>query len=440
MSRRTPSTTRGFAVAALLAVAAVVVVVAGHGAPTRTVTGTFDSVRGLVEGAEVRAGGVKVGRVQRIWLAGDGTPRVRMAVRQDYPLRRGARAAVRLGSLSGEFNRYVALTSGTGPSFGDGDRPITLTRSATDSPVEVDEALSALTPATRADVRAALRGLRTGLQDRGPQVAQTLKHTVSALSETAAVLGDVDADGAALRSLVTDSRRITDALAGRPRRLAVLVDELGATLHTTAGRQEALRRTIAVLPAALREGRGALAQVRAATPGLRALLREAAWGLRELAPAAGELHSALRAGTPALAQAAALTRTAPAELSALRPLLRDARTVAAELTPVLRRAGPILDQTRVRLPDFFSFFAGWADFTSNYDANGHGARVGLVLPPASTTVLDPSRYEAGQLEAPYLRTPGVLAGVPWTDYADSFVAGGTAAPDVAGGTPARGGR
>ncbi|WP_354701683.1 hypothetical protein DSM112329_02009 [Paraconexibacter sp. AEG42_29] len=426
---RAPIVRWRLAVAGLLLAATVALLVLRSGDQARTVTASFAGVQGVVDGAEVRAGGVRIGRVTRVWLDDAGQPRVRMAVRRDYELRRGARAAVRLGSLSGQFNRYVALTSGNGRSLGDG--PVTLPRAATQSPVEVDQALAALTPATRADLRAALAGLRAGLDGNGPDIARTLKHSADALRQTALAAGDVSADGAALKSLVADSRRITAALAaGRPERLATLVDDLGAVLRTTAGQDAALRTTITNLPAALREPRRALTEVRDAVPDLRAVLRDVAPGLRELVPAAGELRNGLVAGGPALRQTAALTRTAPADLRALTPLLRDARTTATQLTPVLRRAGPILDQTRVRLPDFFSFFAGWADFTSVYDANGHGARVGLVLPPASTKVLDPSDYAAGQLKPPYLRTPGSLAGVPWKDYADSFVAGGTASGDV----------
>ena len=91
------------------------------------------------------------------------------------------------------------------------------------------------------------------------------------------------------------------------------------------------------------------------------------------------------------------------------------------MAPVLRSAAPILDEARVRAPDFFSFFANWADFTSVYDANGHAARVGLVLPPAPTNAIDGSDPGAGSLEPPYVRTPGVLEGEPWTDYEDSFL-------------------
>jgi hypothetical protein len=84
----------------------------------------------------------------------------------------------------------------------------------------------------------------------------------------------------------------------------------------------------------------------------------------------------------------------------------------------------MLDNARVRLPDFFSFFSNWADFTSNYDANGHGARVGLVLPPAPLNAIGPSENRSGALKAPFERTPGVLEGEPWTTFANTFVGGG----------------
>jgi hypothetical protein len=111
-------------------------------------------------------------------------------------------------------------------------------------------------------------------------------------------------------------------------------------------------------------------------------------------------------------------------------VIRAAGPLLKVMTPVLRALGPMLDQARVRFPDAFSFFSNWADFTSNYDANGHAARVGIVLPPAPTNVLSPSSDGAGQLKPPYLRTPGALNGQPWTSYAQSFVAGGKPGPDV----------
>jgi phospholipid/cholesterol/gamma-HCH transport system substrate-binding protein len=172
-----------------------------------------------------------------------------------------------------------------------------------------------------------------------------------------------------------------------------------------------------------------LARGRALLPAAGRLVDAAAPVAAQLPAAAGELADATTAARPALRSARAAVAAAPAGLRALARLLRGAAPVLEQLVPALRRSGPMLDQLRVRLPDAFSFFANWADFTANYDANGHGARVGIVLPPTSTKALAPSADGAGQLRPPYLRTPGSLEGEPWTDYAKSFVAGGKAAGD-----------
>jgi hypothetical protein len=145
---------------------------------------------------------------------------------------------------------------------------------------------------------------------------------------------------------------------------------------------------------------------------------------------ATELRDALTTARPTLRRAATLARIAPGAAERFEPVLHAVGPLLALMTPVLTRLGPMLDQLRVRLPDAFSFFANWADFTSNYDANGHGARVvGIVLPPAPTNVLSPSSNGPGQLKPPYLRTPGSLEGQPWSDYWKSFVAGGKPGPD-----------
>lgn len=419
---------RVLSIAALLA-GAVALVAAGRGDGAQTrVEAVVRDARGLVAGAKVTVAGVDVGRVDRVALGADGLPHVWMDVDRDAGLLTGARAAVRLASQSGEFNRYVALTRGAGAPAG---RTLRLGLDRTAAPVEVDEALSALDPRTRADLRATLHGLRGALDGTGPAGARALKTTPQALEQLAGALGDVADDGAALRTLVRSAQRITASLAGRPAELRSMVRESRALLETTAARQAQLRTSLAGLPGGLRAVRGALATTRAAVPDLQALVRDATPLAARLRPVSRDLRGALVPARPALAAARGLVSTAPADLRALTPLLREATPLAARLDPVLRRANPMLDQTRVRLPDFFSFFANWADFTGNYDANGHGARVGIVLPPASTKVLSPSGDGAGQLRPPYLRTPGALEGEPWRDYADSFVGGGTAAADVA---------
>ncbi|MFL5846051.1 MAG: MlaD family protein [Solirubrobacteraceae bacterium] len=386
----------------------------------RTVTGSFADVRGLVDGAQVRVAGLDAGKVTGVALDDDATPRVTMQLDDGVVLHEGARAAVRLASLSGEYNRYVALVDGDGPALPDGaELPLADTR----SPVEFDEALQALSPAARDDVKGVLGELRTATRGRGGDLAATLRSSGAALAGTAEAIRQVDADGAALRTLVHASGQIGDALAADDGRLGASADRLAGLLHTTAARATALRDTVAGLPAGLDGAQAALGEARSAVGPLRGLVRAATPGVRELVPAARDLDPLLADAQPVLAQARALAAHAPADLRALTALVAHARPLLGDLGPALARMGPMLDEARVRLPDFFSFFANWADFTGNYDANGHGARVGIVFAPAPTNELAPDSNGAGQLARPFLRTPGSLEGEPWTNFSDSFVAG-----------------
>lgn len=411
-------------IAAAAALGAVLVALAATWAPWGGDEGTtayavFDSVPGLVEGAEVRAGGLQVGSVQEIRLA-DERPRVTLRLDEGYRLRRGATADLRLGSLSGSVNRIVAVDAGDGPLLRDG---ATLGTARTDQPVEVDDVLSTLDPRTRTEVRSVLRGVREATDGRGPDLDAALARSTRALRGTADVLEEVTADGQALRDLVRAGSRVSVALAQAPGATGGAIDELGGLLRDTATQQTAVTRALADLPEGLRAPRRALDRVTATTPTLRGLVADARPGVRELRAASPELRTLLGAAGPTLDDAAALVRSAPRDLRALRTVLPTARKVLPRLNEVLRVANPIADEVRVRLPDFFSFFANWADFTSNYDLNGHAARVGLVLPPAPLNQVDGTTNAAGHLKAPFIREPGVLQDEPWTDHRDSFVGG-----------------
>ena len=385
------------------------------------VVARFDQAHGLVQGAEVQAAGIGVGKVVEVSLGDDGYPLVRMTVDDGYRLRTGATADLRMFSVAGSVNRYVLLRQGSGRPLHDG---AILRQDATDQPVEIDQVLSTLDPATRADVRSLLHRLDRGTRGRGPAIEATLRRSADGLAETAALVGDVTADGEALRTFVRDGRAVVGALARDPDALGAAADELAATLRTVAHRETALSETLAQLAPGLRSPRRALERTRGAVGDLRTLVAAGRPVAQELVPFSGALRPALREARPALAEASKLITQAPADLRRLDPLLADAGPVLERLAPVLRSANPMLDQLRVRLPDVFSFFANWADFTANYDANGHAARVGLVFEPAPLNETGPDDDAAGQLAPPFARTPGVLEGEPWRGFEDSFVAGG----------------
>ena len=63
----------------------------------------------------MQVGGRQVGSVRAIELTEDNQAAVKVSVQEPYaPLRAGTHAVIRLTSLSGIANRYIALTPGPG--------------------------------------------------------------------------------------------------------------------------------------------------------------------------------------------------------------------------------------------------------------------------------------------------------------------------------------
>jgi phospholipid/cholesterol/gamma-HCH transport system substrate-binding protein len=412
---------RAAAIGALAATVGVaILLLSGAFAGSHRLNAVFDQVNGLVEGADVKAAGVDVGSVQRIWLGDDGLPHVAMDVDDGYQVHQGGTAEVRATSASGEVNRYVELTSGGGSQLPD---DATLGTGSTDQPVEIGDVLSTFDPKTRTAIRGTLAGLANGTAGRGQDLAKTLTNSGTALTDTSDLVRQVNSDGEQVRTLVSDSHRILSALASNPAALGGVADRLGSVLATTGARERELARTAALLGPGIRSPRRALDRVDASVGTLRRLVRVARPGIAKLVPFSQKLRPALRAAVPTLAEASSLIKGAPGELARLDPLLSTAEPTLKTLGPVVRSAGPILDQARVRTPDFFSFFSNWADFTSDYDINGHAAKVGIVFPPAPLNTIGPSDSGPGNLKLPFLRTPGVLEGDPWNDYKSSFIGG-----------------
>jgi phospholipid/cholesterol/gamma-HCH transport system substrate-binding protein len=407
-------------VAALLLTALAAVWLARSGSDGYEVTAVFDQVNGLVEGADVTAAGTVVGSVERIALGDDGLPLVTLRIDGNYRLERGATAEIREGSAAGQVNRTVQVERGDGPELADG---ATLGLARTDQPVEADQVLSMLDRPTRTQVESALASLAKATGGEGQDLRASLARSTAAIGNTANLAAEIGADGEALRTAIDRGGELVAALAGSRDRLTATAERLRSALGVAAARQTELRRIAERLPAGLTAPRQALERLDATVPVLRALVAGAGPGVEKLVGFSRALRPALAEAAPALDQASALVGDAPHQLARLDPLLAAAQPTLRTLDPVLRSSGPILDEARVRMPDFFSFFSNWADFTSVYDANGHAARVGLVLPPAPENSIDGSDPGAGNLIAPFVRTPGVLEGEPWQDYQDSFLFG-----------------
>src|SRR4051812_44230169 len=159
-----------------------------QGGGSYDITLTLDNASQLVEGGQVKVGGVAVGSINSIELADDGRAHVKLSIDDDTvtPLHSGSRAEVRQSSLAGGPNRYVALTAGpvNGAENADGG---SIPAEDTSAEVDLDEVLNTLDPSTLRDLKAFVRGSADGLQGRGKQLARAIETLDPALSQITAV-------------------------------------------------------------------------------------------------------------------------------------------------------------------------------------------------------------------------------------------------------------
>jgi len=408
-------------VALLIVALSVVALIAQPGPRGYEVTAVFEQAHGLVEGGRVWAGGAVVGEVSQIRLGRDGLPRVRMRIDDGYVLHRGATADLRLMSNSGELNRAIMLTSGAGARLRDG---AVIPSTQTDQPVELDDALAAFTPRMRADLRGVIAQLDDSTSGLDGAFRAGLRESSGAFAETAALLRSVDRDGAALRTLVTQGRDVSSALAAGRAQLGASVDGVSGLASRVAAHGQQLRATLPAVPPAVTSARSALDELRRDAPVLGRLLDASTPVTKQLVPTSRLLETTLTAAQPTLGDLAATVRSAPRDLESLKPLLREAEPTLTTLAPFLKDLLPVLDLTRVYTPELAGFLSNWTDIASTYDAAGHAVRLmnSGVRPPDK--IVSSDRVDPGYIESPYIRTPGALANQPWKDYRDSFLSAG----------------
>jgi phospholipid/cholesterol/gamma-HCH transport system substrate-binding protein len=388
----------------------------------------FDDVRGLIPGGEVRAGAVPVGEVTEVELGDNDIPVVTFTVKDDFYLHEGATADIRLGSNVGAVNRAIELTEGdvSAPRLEEGT---VLKGDATDQPVNFDLAVQTLNPSTRDDIRQMLAGLDEAIKGRGADFDRTLETSSEAVTETGLLLKQVNEDGAALKTLIGEGRRVVSALASDPDALGEAADRTALLLGTTGNRQEELAESTAAIGPAIASGRQLLDRLAAATPNLREFVKEARPAVTELQPLVHLLPDATDATGPFLGETQTLVESGPSDLQNFAPIIKAATPVTEQLLEV-SNAGllPLGQELRVYAPETIAAFQNFGAATGTYDAVGHilttAAGNGQEGLPPSTQLggeIGQNDCTPGQLVLPFIRSPGTLGCDPWTDYEDSFI-------------------
>ncbi len=372
---------RGAAVAALaLAIVLIAVLLVREGG-THQYDLVFQNAGQLVKDDDVQVGGRRIGSIRKITLTDDNQARVKVEIQEPYaPLREGTKAVIRLTSLSGIANRYIALTPAPN-SAKEIDDGATLPVGSTTDVVDLDQVFNTLDPAARKDLQGVIQGFAAQYQGKGAQAAKSAEYFNPFLSTSRRLVNQLTEDEGALTEFIVNSSRAVTAVAEKRDDLASLVGNTNATAGAIAAEDAALSRALAVLPTTLRRGNTTFVNLRATLDDLDVLVDESKPATKRLAPFLRELRPLVHDARPTIRDLRKLV-TRPGTnndlLDATRKLPKLQKVASPTFknsTQALQKSQPVLEYIRPYIPEITGWFHDFGQSTSNYDANGHFARI-----------------------------------------------------------------
>jgi phospholipid/cholesterol/gamma-HCH transport system substrate-binding protein len=341
----------------------------------------FQSAGQLVRDDDVQVGGRRVGSVKEIELTSGNRAAIKISVQEPYaPLREGTQAVIRLTSLSGVANRYVALTPAPGDAkeLPDG---ATLTFESTTDVVDLDQIFNTLDESTQGDLADVIKGFAAQYEGKGDEAGQSAKYFNPVLSSSRRLVQEVTEDEGALTRFLVNSSRAVSAIAERRDELSALVGNANATASAIGQENAALARALGLLPTTLRRANTTFVNLRATLDDLDVLVAESKPATKDLAPFLRELRPLVSAARPTIRDLRTLVRRDGADNDLVEatqkfpklqrvatPAFRNGRAALEDLQPVLEFARPYT-------PDLVGWFRDFGQGSSNYDANGHFARI-----------------------------------------------------------------
>jgi virulence factor Mce-like protein len=207
--------------------------VTGQGGDGYRITVYFARTTSLYEQSRVRVMGADAGSITAITTERDRV-RVEMAIDEEVPVPRDARAVIASANALGE--RYVELRPAWRPGLAKAPPGMVIPVERTELPVEIDDALAAFAVARGAD----------GVRGHGRDVNDALRGTATLTQNLAAQDQRIVSLAEGLRTLAAD-------LNHRDRRLGELIDSFSTTSRTLAEERTRLNGFVEGLAGAIRK-------------------------------------------------------------------------------------------------------------------------------------------------------------------------------------------
>jgi phospholipid/cholesterol/gamma-HCH transport system substrate-binding protein len=328
------------------------------------------------QGQAVTIAGAKIGEVDSVDLH-NGIATVTMKVTPKYArIYRNATMLLRPKTQLQDIT--VEIDPGTA-SAGKLPSGATLPLSQTAPNVNFDEFLSSLDAETRAYLQELLAGAGGGFKNNGKAFSATLKRFDPTAREIQEISSQLEARHANTARAIHNFRLLTEALGGKDKELAQLVDASNAVFATFAKEDTSVERTLQLLPGALSKTRTGLGKLATAAHVLGPTLHQ----LQPFASSLGPANNATRK---------LAIETTPIIKNEIRPFAREILptiNLVAPDTKALAESFPKLATTFGVFNEFFNelannpgksqggflFFLDWANHNLNSvlsSADAHG--------------------------------------------------------------------
>jgi phospholipid/cholesterol/gamma-HCH transport system substrate-binding protein len=318
-------------------------------------TADFPEATTLALEADVRIGGVSVGKVKELELPEEGNAtRAVIEIEPEFaPIAEDAKAILRQKTLLGET--FVELTPGSNVEEG---APVSLGAQggATDAETEaveavpegghlastqvqnatqIDEIFNALDEETRESFQRWQANAAIAIQDRGLDLNDSFGNLGPFITDASGVLEVLERQKVALKGVVRDTGEVFEALTDRDQELAGVITGSNDTFDALASQERALAETFQIFPTFQRETRLTFERLDEFQAETRPLVQD-------LIPVAQDL-------SPTLRSVRKLSPDLEDLFKELRPLIRVSkkglpalRRFLDELAPVLDRMDPFL--------------------------------------------------------------------------------------------------
>jgi phospholipid/cholesterol/gamma-HCH transport system substrate-binding protein len=226
-----------------------------------------------------------------------------------------------------------------------------------------------------------IEGFRTQLDGKGPQAAAATEYFNPLLSSARRLVNETTEDEDALTRFIVSSSRTVTAIADRRDDLADLVGNANATTGAIAAENRALSQALALLPTTLRRGNSTFVNLRATLDDLDPLVADSKVATKDLAPFLRELRPLVADARPTIRDLRTLIRRDGAdndlvEATRKMPALQKVATPAFDHgREALVKLQPMLEFIRPYTPELAGWIRDFGQAASNYDANGHYARI-----------------------------------------------------------------